>query len=34
MLVCLDDEEEVETLCQEVIADMEKILGEPLQKYF
>lgn len=29
-----DDEEDVEALCQDVIADMEKVLGEPLQKYF
>ncbi|XP_067928293.1 HEAT repeat-containing protein 1-like [Watersipora subatra] len=29
-----DEEEEVEALCQEVIANMENMLGEPLQKYF
>lgn len=33
-MLITDDEEEVETLCQEVIADMESVLGEPLQKYF
>ena len=34
VLLSVDDEEEVETLCQDVISDMEKVLGEPLQKYF
>ena len=29
-----DDCEEVESLTQEVIAEMEKTLGEPLQNYF
>ena len=29
-----DDEEDVEALCQDVISDMETVLGEPLQKYF
>ncbi|XP_041358175.1 HEAT repeat-containing protein 1-like isoform X2 [Gigantopelta aegis] len=29
-----DDNEDVEKRCQAVIADMEKTLGEPLQKYF
>lgn len=30
----VDDEEDVEALCQDVISDMETVLGEPLQKYF
>ncbi|CAG9854683.1 unnamed protein product [Phyllotreta striolata] len=29
-----DDEEEIEKACQKAIQEMEKILGEPLQKYF
>ncbi|XP_062578566.1 HEAT repeat-containing protein 1-like [Saccostrea cucullata] len=29
-----DEEEEVEKMCQSVISQMEKTLGEPLQKYF
>ena len=29
-----DEEEEVEKMCQTVISQMEKTLGEPLQKYF
>ncbi|KAL1109945.1 hypothetical protein AAG570_014102 [Ranatra chinensis] len=29
-----DDEESVEKECQRVVADMEAILGEPIQKYF
>lgn len=29
-----DEEEEVEKMCQSVISQMERTLGEPLQKYF
>ncbi|XP_022904359.2 HEAT repeat-containing protein 1 [Onthophagus taurus] len=29
-----DEEEEVEKTCQKTVQEMEKILGEPLQKYF
>lgn len=29
-----DESEEVEKKCQAVIREMEKTLGEPLQKYF
>ena len=29
-----DDSEEVELRCQEVVTSLEKLLGEPLQKYF
>ena len=29
-----DESEEVEKKCHEVIREMEKTLGEPLQKYF
>ena len=29
-----DESEEVEQLCQQVVASMEDVLGESLQKYF
>ena len=34
LLYLTDESEEVESRCQEVIREMEKTLGEPLQKYF